>query len=148
AFNAAGYHVPTTWDEMMALSDQIAATGTTPWCIGLESGAASGWPATDWIEDIVLRTAGPEVYDQWWQGKISWADPAIKNAWTLFGQIATNEKYVYGGTQGELATNFGQSPYPLFDNPPGCYLHHQANFITGFIQTQFPDLKADNDYNF
>ena len=38
-----------------------------------------GWPATDWIEDLVLRTAGPDVYTQWYQGKVKWTDPAIKN---------------------------------------------------------------------
>ena len=65
AFEAQGFTVPTTWDEMLALSDQIVAAGAMPWCIGLESGDATGWPGTDWIEDIMLRTAGPDVYDQW-----------------------------------------------------------------------------------
>src|SRR5207245_11021669 len=65
AFVAAGYSVPSTWDELLALTDRVAADGKTAWCIGLESGAASGWPATDWIEDIVVRTAGPDVYDSW-----------------------------------------------------------------------------------
>ncbi|NIV27966.1 MAG: extracellular solute-binding protein, partial [Anaerolineae bacterium] len=114
AFEAAGYEVPTTWDELIALSDQIVADGGTPWCIGLESGAASGWPATDWIEDIMLRTAGPDKYDQWRKHEISWNDPAVKNAWETFGDIVTNEDYVYGGTTGVLATNFGESPYPMF----------------------------------
>ena len=51
AFDEAGYTVPTTWDEMMALTEQIASDGDTPWCIGIESGAATGWTMTDWIED-------------------------------------------------------------------------------------------------
>ncbi len=145
AFAAKGYKVPTTWDELIALSDQIVADGGTPWCIGLESGSASGWPGTDWIEDIMLRTAGPEVYDQWVRHEIPWTDPAVKRAWELFGQIARNEKYVYGGTTGVLSTNFGDSPRPMFDDPPGCYMHRQASFITGF----FPEgLKAGEDYDF
>lgn len=145
AFEAKGYQVPKTWDEMMALSDQIVADGGTPWCIGLESGSASGWPGTDWIEDIMLRTAGPEVYDKWVRHEISWTDPAVKHAWELFGQIVRNDPYVWGGVQGVLNTNFGDSPRPLFDDPPGCYMHRQASFITGF----FPQgLKAGEDYNF
>ncbi|MBC7228410.1 MAG: carbohydrate ABC transporter substrate-binding protein [Thermoflexales bacterium] len=145
AFQEKGYQVPTTWDELVALSDRIVADGGTPWCIGLESGAASGWPGTDWIEDIMLRTAGPEVYDKWVNHEIPWTDPAVKRAWELFGQIARNEKYVWGGTTGVLSTNFGDSPRPLFDTPPGCYMHRQASFITGF----FPQgLKAGEDYNF
>jgi alpha-glucoside transport system substrate-binding protein len=66
AFADAGYEVPETWDDMLALSDQIVADGGKPWCAGVGSGEATGWPATDWVEDVVLRTAGPEVYDQWY----------------------------------------------------------------------------------
>jgi len=142
AFAAKGYQVPTTWDEMIALSDQIVADGGTPWCIGLESGAASGWPGTDWIEDIMLRTAGPETYDKWVNHEIPWTDPAVKKAWEYFGQIARNEDYVWGGTTGVMATGFGDSPAPLFDSPPGCYMHRQASFITSF----FPEGVTEEDY--
>lgn len=148
AFQAAGYQVPKTWDELLALTDRIAREGKTPWCIGLESGAASGWPATDWIEDIMLRSAGPEVYDKWHRHEIAWTDPAVKNAWDLFGKIAANPKYVYGGAQGVLATNFGESPFPLFTDRPGCYLHHQATFIQDFIQKQYPSLKPVDGFDF
>lgn len=145
AFDAAGYEVPTTWDELIALSDQIVADGGVPWCAGFESEAASGWPATDWIEDIMLRTAGPDVYDQWVNHEIPWTDPSIKTAWETFGEIATNEDYLYGGTTGALTINFGDSPAPLFDDPPGCYMHRQASFITGF----FPEgVEAGVDYDF
>lgn len=145
AFTAAGYEVPGTWDELIALSDQIVADGKAPWAIGLESGAASGWPATDWIEDIMLRTAGPEVYDKWVAHEIPWTDPAIKKAWETFGQIVGNKDYQYGGSTGTLATSFGDAPVPLFDDPPGAYLHRQASFITGF----FPEgLVAGEDYDF
>jgi alpha-glucoside transport system substrate-binding protein len=143
AFEAGGYEVPTTWDEMIALSDQIVADGGTPWCLGIESGAASGWPATDWIEDIMLRTAGPEVYDKWVNHEIPWTDPAVKTAWEYFGQIARNEDYVWGGTTGVLTTFFGDSPAPLFDDPPGCYMHRQASFITSF----FPEGVTADDYS-
>ncbi len=145
AFQAAGYEVPTSWDELIALSDQIVADGKAPWAIGLESGAASGWPATDWIEDIMLRTAAPEVYDKWVAHEIPWTDPATKKAWETFGQIVGNEDYQYGGSTGTLATSFGDAPAPLFDDPPGAYLHRQASFITGF----FPEgLVAGEDYDF
>src|SRR5690606_33103829 len=79
-FDAAGYEVPETWDELIALSDQIVADGGTPWCVGFESEGATGWPATDWMEDLVLRTAGVEVYDQWVNHEIPFDDPAIKTA--------------------------------------------------------------------
>ncbi len=140
--------LPSSWDELMALTERIARAGKRPWSIGLESGAASGWPGTDWIEDILLRTGGTEIYDQWVEHKIPWTHPAIKHAWELFGKIVRNETYLYGGTNGTCATNFGDAVHPLFTKPPGAYLHHQATFIQGFIHSQFPELKPDLDFSF
>lgn len=148
AFANAGYQIPGSWKELIALSDKIVAQGRTPWSIGLESGAASGWPGTDWIEDIMLRTAGPEVYDKWVEHEIPWTDTRIKRAWQLFGQIARNENYVYGGTATELTTNFGDAPNVLFTSPPGAYLHKQATFIKTFILKYNPDLKPGVDFSF
>ncbi len=145
AFSDAGYEIPTTWDELIALSDKIVADGGTPWAIGFESGAASGWPATDWIEDIMLRTAGPDIYDQWVNHEISWTDKAVKTAWEVFGEIVQNEEYQYGGSTGTLTTDFGDAPAALFTDPPGAYMHRQASFITGF----FPEgLEVGTDYDF
>lgn len=133
AFAAAGYDLPTTWDDLIALSDQIVQDGGTPWCLGLESGDATGWVGTDWVEDIVLRTAGPEVYDQWITHEIPFTDDRIKAAFEQFGAIALNPDYVAGGAVGVLSTPFGDAPKPLFEDPPGCYLHRQANFIATFF---------------
>jgi alpha-glucoside transport system substrate-binding protein len=148
AFESAGYEVPTTWQELQALEEQIIADGAAPWCIGLESGAASGWPGTDWIEDIMLRTAGPDVYDQWWQHEIEWTSEPVRNAWETWGEIVGDPSRVYGGPQTVLTTNFGESPFPMFEDQPGCYMHRQAGFITTFIQEQYPDLQAGQDYDF
>lgn len=148
AFEAAGYEVPSTWEELNALEDQIIADGSQPWCIGLESGAASGWPGTDWIEDIMLRTAGPDVYDQWWNHEIAWTDEAVRNAWETWGTVVNDPEMVYGGQPWVLSTNFGEAPYPMFEDPVKCYLHRQASFITSFITDQFPDLVAGEDYDF
>jgi alpha-glucoside transport system substrate-binding protein len=148
AFEAAGYTVPQTWDDLMRLTERIAADGRTPWCVGLESGSASGWPATDWIEVLLLKAAGPEVYDRWYRHEISWEDSAVRQAWERFAQVVGEPRYVYGGRQGVLATNFAQAAFPLFSDPPGCYLHHQATFIQDFIQQQFPNLRPGEDFDF
>ncbi len=139
---------PKSWDELQAWAKQKADSGVTPWCIGLESGAASGWPGTDWIEDIVLRQSGPDVYDKWWQGKQAWTSPEIKSAFQLFGSIATDPKMVNGGPTAELTLNFGNGGDALFTNPPGCYLHHQATFITDFFTKNTPTVKPVDDFNF
>ena len=148
AFASAGYEVPKTWDELMALSDKIVADGKAPWAIGLESGAASGWPGTDWIEDIMLRSTSPEVYDEWVSHQIPWTDPRVKRAFQLFGRIARNEKYLYGGTTGALTSFFGDAPNALFTTPPNAYMHRQATFIKSFILNANPGLVAGVDFNF
>jgi alpha-glucoside transport system substrate-binding protein len=83
-FEAANYEVPEDFDGLNALVEQMKEDGTTPWGIGLESDAASGWPGTDWIEDFVLRQSGPEVYDAWWQGTQKWTSPEIREAFVSF----------------------------------------------------------------
>lgn len=133
AFADAGYTLPQTWDELMALSQTMAASGTPPWCIGFESGEATGWVGTDWIEDILLRSAGPAVYDQWVQHEIPFTAAPVKSAFERFGAIAKDPRLVLGGPTSVISTPFGDAPAPMFDNPPGCYLHHQANFITDFL---------------
>ena len=143
-FDAAGYAVPTTFDELIALSDQILADGSTPWCVGFESGGATGWPATDWMEDIMLRTAGPETYDQWVNHEIPFNDPAVAAAAEVFGQVMFTDGYVLGGAENTPAVAFGDAPAPMFDSPPGCWLHRQASFINAF----FPEgTEAGVDYD-
>ena len=102
-FEDAGYEVPTTMEELKALTDQIVADGGTPWCIGLGSGGATGWPATDWVEDMMLRTQPPEVYDQWTTNEIPFNDPRVVAAIEEFGAFARNDDYVGGrGRRGRL----------------------------------------------
>ena len=129
-FEASGYEIPGTWEEMIFLSDQIVSDGHTPWCLGMKSGVASGWPGTDWIEDIMLRASGPQVFDQWVRHEIPFNHPDVRRAFELFGEIALNPEYIYGGTVGILDTNFDDAIYPLLADPPQCYLHRQSGFLT------------------
>jgi alpha-glucoside transport system substrate-binding protein len=145
-FDAAGYQVPTTWDEMLALSDQIVADGGTPWCVGFESGGATGWPATDWMEDIMLRTAGVDTYDQWVTHEIPFNDPAVATAAETFGDVMFADGYVLGGAADTPSISFGSAPLPMFEDPPGCWLHRQATFIIG--AAPFPEnAEAGVDYD-
>ncbi|MFC8851409.1 MULTISPECIES: ABC transporter substrate-binding protein [unclassified Micromonospora] len=128
-FKEKGWTVPTTWDELMALSDKIAASGTKPWCAGIESGDATGWPATDWIEDLMLRTQTPEVYDQWTTHGIPFNDPKVAEALDKAGTILKNEKYVnggFGGVKSIATTSFQEAGTPVTTGK--CALHRQASF--------------------
>src|SRR5467141_3571823 len=147
-FQAKGYNVPNSWDSLLQLQQTIKGGGTTPWCVGLESGAASGWPGSDWVKEIVLSQSGPTVYDAWWKGKQKWSSPEIKLAWQTWGQIlGANDANVYGGAKSMAATNFADAGTPLFQTPPKCYMHNQASFITSFFQSANPSVVAGTDYN-
>jgi alpha-glucoside transport system substrate-binding protein len=144
-FADAGYEVPTTMEELIALSDRMVADGTTPWCIGLGSGDATGWPATDWVEDIMLRTQPPTVYDGWVTNEIPFNDPRVVNAIEIFGQFAKNDAYVDGGSVAVGATDFRDSPAGLFTVPPRCFMHRQASFIPSFFP-EGTELGVDADF--
>jgi len=151
ALNAAGFDVPKndwTWDDMLTESSKIEATGKAPWSVGVESGSASGWVGTDWIENIFLRQNGPQMYKNWYEGKLSWTSPEMKKAWQTFGQIVADPKMAYGGAAYINSTNFGNAAAPLFMNPPQAFFHMQASFIQSFITNQFPEAKPVTDFNF
>ncbi|TMB57807.1 MAG: extracellular solute-binding protein [Chloroflexi bacterium] len=134
---------PGSFDDLMSQAKANQGSAKALWCLGIESGAASGWPATDWIEEILLHQAGPDVYNDWWAGKVKWTDPAIKKAFTTFmDDVVAN---TFGGGTNAVAANFQVAGDPLFTSPPGCELFHQASFITGL--GKFPNEKAGTDYN-
>lgn len=144
-FEKRGYEIPETWDEMLALSDQIVADGGSPWCLGLESGNSSGWPATDWIEEIVLRTAGPDFYQKWVDHEVPFNAPEVQKAFEYFGKIVRSPGYVWGGKTAALSIPWGDSPSGLFGDSPDCFMHRQGNFITSF----FPkDIVLGEDIDF
>jgi alpha-glucoside transport system substrate-binding protein len=144
-FKDAGYEIPQTMEDLVALSDKIVADGGKPWCIGLGSGGATGWPATDWVEDIMLRTQSPETYDKWVTNEAKFDSPEVVGAIETFGTFAKNDAYVDGGAAGVASIDFRDSPKGLFSSPPKCYMHRQASFIPSF----FPEgtkVGADADF--
>ncbi len=145
AFDEAGYDIPGTMEDLIALSEQIVADGGTPWCIGLGSGSATGWPATDWVEDIMLRTQPPEVYDGWVTNEIPFTDERIVSALETFGMFAKNDAWVDGGASAVAGTDFRESPAGMFTVPPKCYMHRQASFIPTFFP-EGTELGLDADF--
>jgi alpha-glucoside transport system substrate-binding protein len=135
-FEAEGYEVPGTWDELMALTDRMVEDGYTPWCIGSGSDDATGWVATDWLEDIMLRTAGPETYDRWVENDIPFDDEAVRTAAETFGEIIFDDDRIVATAAEIPSIDFRDvvdglvSPSP---EEPTCLLHRQASFITAFF---------------
>lgn len=147
-FQANGYTVPTDWNGLIALSDKIASSNKYPWAMGVSSGAASGWPACDWIDQIYLSQNGPDMVDQWVAHKIPWTHSSVKNAFQMFGQIVNGKHYINGAPQAILATGFQDASYQPYSSPPKAYLYYLGDFTVGFITAQFPNLQSGTDYNF
>lgn len=152
-FEEWGVEIPKTWDEMLALTDTIVeTTGGPAWCAGFASEAASGWPGTDWIEDLVLRQSGPDVYDQWVAGEVPFTDPQIKEAFDAVGEILLNPDYVnagYGDVRSINSTAFGDVAAAVASGD--CALTHQASFLSAnFLDVQTadgatPEVAPDGD---
>ena len=154
-FEAGGYSIPETWDEMMELTEAMAADDivNAPWCIGMESGDATGWVATDWVEDILLRTIGVDAYDDWVAGDLAFSSPEVKGAIEEYMvPIWTNDDFVFGG-QAQIAREpFGTAVNGILGDPADgeleCGLHRQATFIEGFILETDPGAEFGVDYDF
>ncbi len=144
-FEDAGYEIPETMEDLIALSEQMIADGETPWCIGLGSGPATGWPATDWVEDIMLRTQSPEDYDAWVTNDLPFNDPKVIAAIETFGMFAKNDDMVAGGAAAVGSTDFRDSPGGMFTSPPQCYMHRQASFIPAFMP-EGVEIGVDADF--
>lgn len=138
AFSAAGYQIPQTYDQLTQLSSQIAGKGTTPWCFGIEAGASTGWPATDWVENLMLIDYGINTYNDWVQHKIPFNDPKVVHVTDQIRSLLLAPGQTNGGRASIASNNFGTAGNPMFDTPPGCYMYRQGNFLTqaGFFPQQ------------
>lgn len=152
-FEEWGVEVPTTWDELIEISGTIAeASGGPSWCAGFFSEAASGWPGTDWIEDLVLRQSGPEVYDQWVANEVEFTDPEIREAFDAVGEILLNPEWVNAGFGDVASINdvaFADVAAKVADG--SCPMTHQASFLSAnFLDVQTaegatPNVAPDGD---
>ncbi|HUG46812.1 MAG TPA: ABC transporter substrate-binding protein [Candidatus Limnocylindria bacterium] len=134
---------PETWAELQALGLLAARGDTELWCVALESGATSGWPATDWIEDFLLRQSGPDVYDDWVAGTLPWTSAEVRSAFEAYGEVIGDS---FGDAPTVLATNFIDGGRPLFTEPPGCLFHHQGTFMTEFFRSRAGARAGEYDF--
>jgi len=129
-FAERGYSVPESWDALMTLTNRMRADGTSPWCLTMASFGATGWVGTDWIEDIILRTQGPDYYDRWVSGDVTFEDPGVIAAFDTFGKVLHTPNDIYGGVHRILNEPWQNAQDPMFAPDPGCLLNKQASFQT------------------
>jgi alpha-glucoside transport system substrate-binding protein len=133
AWAAKGWPIPKTIDELNTLTDTIRNSGETPWCLGIESAAATGWPATDWFEDLVMRYGGPDTYNKWVSHEVKFDSDVVRQAAAEFEKIAFTPGNVLGGRKSIASNGFGAAGNPMFDAKPGCWMYKQGSFITAFF---------------
>jgi alpha-glucoside transport system substrate-binding protein len=148
AFDAFGYTVPTTWDELNTLVEKMVADGNVPWALGFENGDPTGWTGSDFIEDILLVTQGPQYVQDIISGKVPYNDAGVKEAYEIYGKWAKDAKYTVGGAQGTLSTPFLNAIYSVFADPPEAMMVKQSGFAGGEIVKQYPNLKYGTDFDF
>jgi alpha-glucoside transport system substrate-binding protein len=147
-FETNGWQIPTTWDELKTLTTAIAESGVVdkPWCAGIGSGDATGWPATDWMEDVMLRLHGPEVYDQWITNEVKFNDPKVAQALDEVGWFLKDDKHVNGGL-GDVktiaSTAFQEGGLPILQGT--CAMHRQASFYGSNFAEAGANIAPDGD---
>jgi alpha-glucoside transport system substrate-binding protein len=148
-FRSRGYETPDTWAEMVALSERMVGDGLAPWCIGIEAAATTGWVATDWVEDVLLRAIGPESFDAWVSGELAFASDEVKGALTSYlAPILTDDAAVAGGRARIATESFGASVEGILGEDPECGMHRQARFIELFLEAAAPEARFGTDYDF
>jgi alpha-glucoside transport system substrate-binding protein len=146
-FKAAGLTVPTTDAEMTALTSKIKSKKLGyPWCIGIESGGATGWAATDWMEEYVLRYGGEAQYTAWWKGKLPWSSATVQKAAKKFASVALTAGNVNGGGKAIAATSFGDTANLFKTDKSKCYMMRQGSFITDFFPDAIKAAYKANDF--
>ena len=124
---------PATWEALVATSRRLSAAGQQPWCLGMGAPPNSGFPGTDWLEDILLHQA-PDKYGKWAAGELAWTDEVVRNAWQSWGTLVLVPGAVRGGSTAALLTSFADAGRGLFADPPGCLLEHLGSFAIGGYQ--------------
>ena len=143
-FKKHGWKIPKTWSKLMALSKKMLAAGKTPWSIG----ADIGWPLSDWIENIMVRTSGEKNYKKWIEHEIPWTSPDVKKAFVTWGEIVSKKDFLYGGRDGTLASSFQNAAFAVFRKDPKAYLYYEGDFISGIITQELKHVKLGKNIDF
>jgi len=147
-FEAAGYSVPTTWDALDALVEQMVADGNVPWSMGMESEDATGWTGTDFVQDILLVKQGPEYVMGIIDGSVPYDDPGVKAAYEIYGKWAMDEMYTVGGAAGTVSIGFNDAILKVFSSPPEAMMVKQSGFAGGTITATYEDLEYGTGFAF
>ncbi len=140
AWDKAGYQTPQSIDELNTLTEKIKSDGNVPWCFGIESDTATGWPATDWFEELVMKYGGAQTYNDWVTHKVKFDSDVVRKAGEEIQKLLLTPGNTPGSRKAIASTNFGDADNPMWNDKPGCWMMKQGSFITAF----FPDNVVKN----
>jgi alpha-glucoside transport system substrate-binding protein len=144
SFEEAGVEPPETWDELVEVRDTLAAAGITPYSVGVDV----GWPMTDLFENIYIRSAGAEMYDQLARHEIPWTDQSVKDALTIMADIVGDSGNLAGGTEGSLQTEMPDSVAKVFTDTPEAAMVVIGDFAPGVVETTLEPETGFNVFTF
>jgi len=135
AWDQKGYPTQVKdFSELEQVTNKIKSDGGTPWCAGVQDpGGASGWPATDWMETLIMKQSGADVYNQWVQHKVMFDSPQVQQAASEMSKLLFTSGNTQGGQNAIASTNWQTAASPMFEDPPKCWMYMQGSFITGFF---------------
>ena len=136
------YQIPKTWSQLIALSQKMVKDGKHPWAFG----AQDGWTLTDFLENIYLESAGPQMYDKWVAHKIPWTDPSIKHAFQLMNQIVANNSMIAGGRTKALGQRWDAAAKQMVTDPQAEFFQ-EATFVGAGLRTDLPNDVEGVDYS-
>jgi alpha-glucoside transport system substrate-binding protein len=136
-FESGGYEIPRTLSELERLAAQMQGDGLTPWCLSIQARASTGWVATDWVEDMLVRLGGPDLYQNWVSGSASFADANVESAFNAFADLTLARGRQAGGLERVLRTSTTEAHDPMFTDPVGCAMHRQAPWVLTWLPAGF-----------
>lgn len=130
---------------MISFTKDFSSKGSPLWCLDIESGASTGWIATNWLEDLILHQQGPDVYDQWANQELLSGSDEITLSMLEIGKLIFIEDAVFGGNKRMVRKEFRNNYRNLLDEKNSCVFSWSGHFATNYFPS---DRDYSSDYDF
>jgi alpha-glucoside transport system substrate-binding protein len=138
AFSDAGVEATDDWDTFLQNAETLKASGIPAYSIA----GANGWTLTDLFENIYIRTAGADKYDQLSKHEIPWTDQSVKDALTEMAKVVGDGANIAGGTNGALQDDFPTSVGNVLSDNPKAAIVIEGDFVPGAVETTLKPVEG------
>ena len=130
---------------MISFTKEYSSFDNPLWCMDIESGASTGWIATNWLEDLILHEYGPDTYDDWLTQRIKSQNNEITLSILNIGKLIFEENAVYGGNQRIITKEFRNNYRNLLDEDNSCVFSWSGHFANMYFPA---DKSYEYDFDF